>query len=142
MSLWPTYNTTTSTKSAVDVKQAIHRALHEIKLNRPKPGPTHLYVDPDTYRDIIRAFKSAMEADVGLVASSIGFIHGMAIRVQSIGRKWVPPTDRFVEYDESDHDWLRRMGFGRVVEIRYAILTNMRESWDASFEMREAGIWE
>lgn len=139
MSLWPTYNLTSTPNKAVDVKEAMRSVLRQLKLKPPSPPPSHLFIDPDTHRDLERAFS---ELDFGLEGSVIVRIYGMAVVSRSIGRKWVPPTDRYVEYEESDHDWLRRMGFGRYAEIRYALFSNLRETWDASFTMREAGIWE
>lgn len=40
---------------------------------------------------------------------------------------WIPPTDPFVVYDESDHGWLKKLGFGtyEMRPVRYLI--NMRE---------------
>lgn len=144
MSLWPTYNSTTTTNKAVDVKEAMRHAIRQLKLTPPAPVPSHLLIDPDTHRDLVRAFtdytgggRNVIDGDPFLCR-----IYGMAVVSRSIGRKWVPPTDRYVEYEESDHGWLRRMGFGRYAEFRYALFSNLRETWDASFTMREAGIWE
>lgn len=36
--------------------------------------------------------------------------------VPKTSRVWVPPTDPFIEFEESDHPWLKKLGFGSYEE--------------------------
>lgn len=47
--------------------------------------------------------------------------------VPKTSQVWVPPPNTpFVEYEESDHGWLKKLGFGSYEEreVRWAINTN------------------
>ena len=45
----------------------------------------------------------------------------LELRLETTGRKWEFPKDRFVEYEKSDEAWARPLGFGKEVDTKVCI---------------------
>lgn len=88
-----------------------------LKLVREFPKPPRqeiILVDPLTFEQL-REISEAK--DLGMIPLNM---IGSKLKEFDFGDRFVPPYDRFVEYEESDHGWLERLGFGSRKPIAMA----------------------
>jgi len=50
------------------------------------------------------------------------FLTDLRVDVQDFGTHFVPPRDRFVEYEASDHGWLMALGMGSWEPVRAVMM--------------------
>lgn len=85
-----------------------------------------VYCDPVTY--------DLLNRDV--IQSPVSDFLGVPVHVQSQGKEFVPPYDRFVEYECSDYPWMMALGIGCFEEVRYLYVVDMaKPSADFTIEM-------
>lgn len=56
--------------------------------------------------------------------------------IPKTSRVWIPPTDPFIEYEESDHDWLKKLGFGIYEERPVVYVMDMNVLRDSMCDFK------
>lgn len=85
---------------------------------------TTIYTHPDNLELLRREMQKSLPKRSSIWDMSMPELYGIKIRTSEVmerrktRQQWFPPpNDRFVEYEESDHGWLKALGYGHTETI-------------------------